>query len=243
MKTMSVDSLINDIASDFIDRPPENLIKLKINTVIHIINSLIGKKHELLTITGSGNNWEEIDTDWEDITTNWEDLGRFTNDFTYDVDDNKLTIPPTIDKVEKLWVDDELWRPRTYERVVDGVIDDQIYCQIGNDIFFSGDMSSETTTMKVQVLMNYPDIEDGYVTLDFDFRQTLVSGALMLLTTSQKYKDPDIYAVHKAIYEKQLDKMRSQSNSADSAENLNYGSVDNLGRVFETDDYYLPYGG
>ena len=243
MNTMLVEDLVNEIASDFTDRPPNKLVESKINTIIHIINTIVGKKHELITITGSGDNWEDIDTNWEDIDTNWEDEGRFLKDFTYDTDENKLTIPPTIDRVEKLWVDNELWRPRAYQKVVDSELADQIYCQIGNDIFFSGDMSSETTTMKMQVEMNYPDITEGYVVLAYDFRQTLVSGALMLLATTQKYRDSSMFAVHKGIYESQLDKMRVQSNSSDSAENLNYGSVDNLGRIFETDDYYRPYGG
>ena len=89
--------------------------------------------------------------------------------------------------------------------------------------------------------MNYPDIADGYVTLAYDFRQTLVSGALMLLSTTQKYRDSSIYLVHKELYEGQLDKMRVQTNSADSPKYINYGAADDLDDVFETDDYYLPY--
>ena len=240
-QTMLVADLVNEIASDFDDRPPNNLVESKINTIIHIINTIVGEKHKLITITGSGGNWEDIDTNWEDLTTNWEDLGRFTQDFTYDSDEDKLTIPPTIDKVEKMWVDDELWSPTSYESIKELTLSDERYCQIGKDIFFSGDMSAETSVIKMQVSMNYPDIADGYVTLDYDFRQTLVSGALMLLATTQKYRDSSMYTVHKGLYESQLDKMRVQTNSADSPEYINYGAADDLEKVFETDDYYLPY--
>ena len=238
---MLVDDLVNEIASDFINRPPESLIKSKINTVIHIINSLIGKRHELLKITGTEGNWEDLETNWEDLETNWEELGRFTNDFVYNNSEYKLTIPPTIDKVEKLWVDNELWRSREYAVVKDGDLADKIYCQIGSDIFFGGDIGAETSEVRVLANMNYPDIKDGYVTLDFDFRQTLVSGATMMIALTQKHRDADLYMAHKGIYEVQMEKMRSQRNSADSPDIINYGGADKLVDIEKTDDYYLDF--
>ena len=248
--TIAVDDLINEIGMNFIDPPVRNTIIANINSIIHRINSMVGKKNVLLKITGEGGYWENITTNWEDITTNWEDLGIVTDGFTYDVTEFKLTIPQNIDKIQNFWVDDYLWIQKSYEVVKTDItynnvyfqMNNNIYCQVGNDVFFSRDITIDSPTIKAQVYQNYPDIKDGYVTLDYDFRSTLVSGAISMLAVMQKYLDKDLYAVHSRIFDDQLDKMRSQTNTADSPDILNYGGADDLlTTVGDIDDYCLRY--
>jgi len=240
--TILAEDLINEISMNFIDPPARNTIIANINSIIHRINSMVGKKNVILEISGTGVNWENITVLWEEITTNWEDLGMFVDGFTYDSDSNKLTIPQNIDKIENFWVDNELWKQQSFGFVMDSDIDDKCYCQVGNEVFFSGDITADSPTIKVQVYQNFPDIKDGYVTLDYDYRSTLVSGTISMIAVMQKYLDKDLYAVHSRIFDAQLSKMRSQTNTYDSPDILSYGGADKLTTtVGDINDYCLRY--
>jgi len=240
--TIQIDTLINEISMNFIEPPLRNTIIASINSVIHRINSLIGKENKMIDISGNGTNWEDITTNWEDLTTNWEDLGVMVDGFTYDTAENKLTIPITIDKVFDFWVDDEIYYQKTYQEVKNGSILDKSYCQIGSDVYFSGDITDGNPVLKAQVSQNYADIKDDYVTLSYDYQSLLVSGGITMLTSMQKYMDNGLYAIHSRIFEEQLDKMLAQKNSIDSPDFINYGAVDDLTtNIGDSSDYYLSY--
>ena len=240
--TILAEDLINEISMNFINPPVKNTIIANINSVIHRINSMVGKKNVILGISGVSTSWDLLETDWEEIDYFWENIGIFINGFTYETSSNKLIIPQNIDKVENFWIADEIWKQQSFAVVMDSDIDDKYYCQVGNEVFFSGNITTDSPTVKAQVYQNFPDIEDGYVTLDYDYRSTLVSGAISMIAVMQKYLDKDLYAVHSRIFDAQLDKMRSQTNTYDSPDILNYGGADELTTtVGDIDDYCLRY--
>ena len=115
-----------------------------------------------------------------------------------------------------MYLDDEEWQKVDYEKVMDSNNSTEKYwAQIGRFIYFPKDLSSSSEILKVRGKKTYTFLdsvinEDTTIDLPESYRQLLISGTLFALTSRPKYKDADIFALHKEIFDKELISLRAQ---------------------------------
>ncbi len=210
---LSVTDIRNDVKSRFdLDNPPKNNeIKMQINSIIDMINVECPSRRVLLTATGEGGDLiEDLDDvlieDLDDTLI--EDMGSFTNGFSYNATEYKLTIPDSIISVEKIWIDNEEWSNRTYQEVKDtGNSSAEIFYHEGRDIYFTKDIQSSGEAIKFQVTMNYAYINDGEIQVPNNYKQLFVSGSIYLLASFARYENKTLISIHKEIYERNLNEL------------------------------------
>ena len=209
-----------DIAMELPSQPNLNMVKAEINKVIRRINDEIGLWRELVKITPS-----TITTDIESMsttnieslsTTNIEDFGRFRFGWDWDSTDKMLRLHDTVVEVIEVYIDDEEWKSVEYQEVKDtNNSTKEIYAQIGRFIYFPIDLATETEILKIRVKRSYPYVssvlsDQAEVDLPESYRQLLISGTLLALASRGKYKDEDIFAVNKEIFEREYVSLKLQ---------------------------------
>lgn len=188
--------------------PGSKEIEAAVNKVIRKINSRTNAHKILLSITGSAlqsgaDSWnvDDIDIKVNDIDVNVDDMGRFIEDFSWDSDNYCLTIPESIIHIARIYVDDDLWTPKTYEVMKNTTpayifdfmednttTDENYFTQIQNKIYFYTDLggSSETSEIKILGYMDYPEVSKDEITCPDYCKDYLINEAIVTLASRPK---------------------------------------------------------
>jgi len=217
---MKFHDIFQDIAMELPTQPNLNIVKAEINKVIRRVNDEIGLWRELIKVTPS-----TITTDIESMsTTNIEDLedndienyGRFLFDWDWDSVDNFLRLSDDVVEVLEVYIDDEEWECVPYEEVKDSEnATEKIYAQIGRFVYFPIDLATSTKICKIRVKRSFSYVDatltsQAQVDLPESYRQLLISGALLALSSRGKYKDEDIFKINKEVFEREFVSLRHQ---------------------------------
>ena len=209
-----------DIAMELPQQPNLGIVRAEVNKVIRRVNDEIGLWREMVRVSAG-----TITTGWEDLDANkwqleddqdWDLWGKFTFGWDWDESDYILRLADIVVEVDEVYIDDEIWENVTYEKVKDtNNSSEKIYCQIGRYLYFPIDLAASTKICDIRVKMNYSFIESAIVDstvidLPESYRQMLISGCLFSLANRGKYKDPDVFAVNKEIFEKEHFSLKSQ---------------------------------
>jgi hypothetical protein len=160
-------------------------------------------------------------------TINIEDTGRFSFDWEWDSDDKVLRLSDDVVELLEVYMDDEEWESVTYEEVKDSNnASEEIYAQIGRFVYFPINLATSTKIcrMRVKKSFSYVDsvlVDQAEIDLPESYRQLLVSGSLVALSSRGKYKDPDIFEVNKDIFEREYASLRQQYENLESITNYN----------------------
>jgi len=183
--------------------PGNNEINEALNECIRNINSRTEGKRVLLTITGASGSttWGGTTSVWGDTTTTWSEAGRFINDFSFDSDNNCLTIPYNVKSIKRLYIDDIEQIPKPYNKMINTYPADEdffyllygtritadagFFTQIDNKIYFQKDLGSETSVIKVECQIDYPDISDDADYPNY-FKQYLISNSIKILASRSR---------------------------------------------------------
>lgn len=221
---ITLQSIYDEIKYDFLEIPPINLVEAKINSVIHRINGVIGKRNEIIEANEVvfRNTWGLNTLMWQFNNIKW---GISSSDWLYNPDDFSLNIPSYIDSIVKIWINSNLIQQISYTDLQNIDSDRFYFAMVGKMAFFNKNISSEISVF--EIIGNYQDVNsDKEINMDDDFKTCLTSGAISLVSISQRYKDKDLYIVHSDIYERQLEKMRVLRNSSSSPDVLVTHGVD-----------------
>ena len=115
-----------------------------------------------------------------------------------------------------MYLDDEEWEQVTYAKVKDSNNSTENYwSQVGRFIYFPKDLSTSSEILRLKCKKSYTFLDnvvgkDAIIDLPESYRQLLISGVLYALTSRPKYKDPDIFAVNKEIFEMELFSLKEQ---------------------------------
>ena len=209
-----------DIALELPEQPNISIVKAEVNKVIRRINHEIGLWRELIQVTPS-----TITTTIDAMTTTViqsettdeiEDYGRFTFEWDWNVALKRLRLDDNVIEVKGVYLDDEEWTQVDYEKVSDSNNSTENYwSQIGRFIFFPKDLAASSEILKLKCKKSYSFIEnvvgkDAIIDLPESYRQLLISGVLYALTSRPKYKDPDIFAVNKEIFDSEMVSLKFQ---------------------------------
>ena len=209
-----------DIALELPEQPNISIVKAEVNKVIRRVNDEIGLWRQLITVSPStfttaielmSTTAIQLETDDE-----IEDYGRFNHGWDYFSTDNRLRLDDTVIEVEELYLDNEEWEQVTYAKVKDSNNSTEKYwAQIGRFIYFPKDLSTSSEIIRLRVKKSYSFIEnvvgkDAIIDLPESYRQLLISGVLYSLTARPKYKDPDIFAVNKEVFDMELSSLKRQ---------------------------------
>jgi hypothetical protein len=182
---MDITKVRDKINIEFENHVGANEIDNAINEVIETINRDIGGAVAIITITGiSDSDWDEITTDWDSVDTDWDVLGRFTNNFTWDINNERLIIPENIILLKELYVDDEIWENQTYDRVKDTTYRTLHYYnheQGSYHIYFPTNIADEDVVIKIKAEYNYSEIENNVIPIPDKYQQMLISGSILAL--------------------------------------------------------------
>lgn len=226
---MKFHDIYQDIAMELPRQPNLNIVKAEINKVIRRVNDEIGLWRELIKVTPS-----TITEDIESMTTtnieglnetDIESYGRFRFGWDYDSVDNVLRLSDDVVEVLELYIDDEEWECVPYEEVKDSNnATEEIYAQIGRFIYFPIDLSTSTKICRVRVKRSFSYVDSTLTTqaeidLPESYRQLLVSGALLALSSRASYKDEDIFKINKEIFEREYISLRHQYENLETVTN------------------------
>ena len=145
-----------------------------------------------------------------------EDYGRFPFEWDWNVSLKRLRLDDTVIEIKGVYLDDEEWTQVDYEKVSDSNNSTENYwSQIGRFIYFPKDLADSSEILKLQCKKSYSFIEnvvgkDAIIDLPESYRQLLISGVLYALTSRPKYKDPDIFAVNKEIFDSEMVSLKFQ---------------------------------
>ena len=212
--------IYQDIAIELPEQPNINIVRSEINKVIRRINHEIGLWRELIqvspsTITTSIDTMTTTDID-ADTSDTIEDMGRFIFGWDWSVTFKRLRLDDNVIEVKEVYLDNVEWKKVDYEKVSDSNNSTEEYwAQIGRFIYFPKDLAASSEILKIRANKTYSFIDnvieqDAIIDLPESYRQLLISGALFSLTSRPKYKDKDIFALHKETFEKELIALRSQ---------------------------------
>jgi hypothetical protein len=217
MKFMDV---YKDISVEMPKQPGINIVRLEINKVIRRINDEIGLFKQLIQVTPGTETTSIdslIDTNLNAMTTtNIEDQGRFKWDWDWNTGENRLRLSDDIIEVLEVFLDDEEWEQVDYPKVKDSDNStDKIFSQVGRWLYFPTDLSSETKILKIRVKRQYSFVnniinKDEIIDVPESYRQLLISGVLIGLTSRPKYKDQDLFTYNKEIFEKEYINLKVQ---------------------------------
>ena len=84
-----------------------------------------------------------------------------------------------------------------------------------NPVTSSDIIGNKSEILKLKCKKSYSFIEnvvgkDAIIDLPESYRQLLISGVLYALTSRPKYKDPDIFAVNKEIFDREMVSLKFQ---------------------------------
>ena len=212
--------IYQDIAIELPEQPNINIVRSEINKVIRRINHEIGLWRELIQVSPStitttidSMSTTNIDADTSDTI---EDMGRFRFGWDWSSSYKRLRLDDNVIEVKEVYLDNVEWQKVDYEKVSDSNNSTEKYwAQIGRFIYFPKDLADSSEILKIRANKTYSFIsnvidENAIIDLPESYRQLLISGALFSLTSRPKYKDPDIFALHKETYDKELVALRAQ---------------------------------
>ena len=209
-----------DIALELPEQPNISIVKAEVNKVIRRVNDEIGLWRQLVQVSPSGitTSIDAMSTTIieEETTDEIEDYGRFRFEYDYTTGENRLRLEDNIVEVEEVYLDDEEWEQVTYAKVKDSNNNTEKYwSQIGRFIYFPKDLAGSTEILRLKVKKSYSFLDnvvgkDAIIDLPESYRQLLISGVLYSLTARPKYKDPDIFAVNKEIFDMELFSLKEQ---------------------------------
>ena len=209
-----------DIALELPEQPNISIVKAEVNKVIRRINHEIGLWRELIQVTPS-----TITASIDAMTTTAihlettdeiEDYGRFPFEWDWNVSLKRLRLDDNVIEIKGVYLDNEEWTQVDYEKVSDSNNSTENYwSQIGRFIFFPKDLAASSEILKLKCKKSYSFIEnvvgkDAIIDLPESYRQLLISGVLYALTSRPKYKDPDIFAVNKEIFDREMVSLKFQ---------------------------------
>lgn len=209
-----------DIALELPEQPNISIVKAEVNKVIRRVNDEIGLWRQLVrvspsTITASIDAMTTTVIQSE-TTDEIEDYGRFRFGWDWQSTDNRLRLDDNVVEVEEVYLDDEEWEQVTYAKVKDSNNSTENYwSQVGRFIYFPKDLSTSSEILRLKCKKSYTFLDnvvgkDAIIDLPESYRQLLISGVLYALTSRPKYKDPDIFAVNKEIFEMELFSLKEQ---------------------------------
>ena len=212
--------IYQDISIELPEQPNINIVRSEINKVIRRINHEIGLWRELIrvspsTITTTIDSMSTTNIN-ADTSDSIEDMGRFRYGWDWNVADKRLRLDDNVIEVTEVYLDDEEWQKVDYEKVMDSNNSTEKYwSQIGRFIYFPKDLAGSSEIVRIRGKKTYTFVdnvinEDTTIDLPESYRQLLISGSLFALTSRPKYKDPDIFALHKEIFDKELISLRAQ---------------------------------
>ena len=212
--------IYQDIAIELPEQPNINIVRSEINKVIRRINHEIGLYRELIqvspsTITTSIDSMATTNIN-ADTSDSIEDMGRFRFGWDWSSAHKRLMLDDNVIEVKEVYLDNVEWQKVDYEKVSDSNNSTEEYwAQIGRFIYFPKDLADSSEILKIRANKTYSFIDnvieqDAIIDLPESYRQLLISGALFSLTSRPKYKDKDIFALHKETFEKELIALRSQ---------------------------------
>ena len=212
--------IYQDISIELPEQPNINIVRSEINKVIRRINHEIGLWRELIrvspsTITTTIDSMSTTNIN-ADTSDSIEDMGRFRFGWDWIVADKRLRLDDNVIEVTEVYLDDEEWQKVDYEKVMDSNNSTEKYwSQIGRFIYFPKDLAGSSEIVRIRGKKTYTFVdnvinEDTTIDLPESYRQLLISGSLFALTSRPKYKDPDIFALHKEIFDKELISLRAQ---------------------------------
>ena len=209
-----------DIAIELPEQPNINIVRSEINKVIRRINHEVGLWRELIRVSPSTINTAinsmsttAINADTSDTI---EDMGRFRFGWDWNSAEKRLRLDDNVMEVDEVYLDDEVWEKVTYEKAMDSNNSTEKYwAQIGRFLYFPKDLSTSTEILKIRGKKTYTYVEtviddDSIIDLPESYRQLLISGTLFALCSRSKYKDEDLFAVHKEIFERELVSLSNQ---------------------------------
>ena len=212
--------IYQDISIELPEQPNINIVRSEINKVIRRINHEIGLWRELIRVSPS-----TITTTIDTMTTtninadtsdSIEDMGRFRYGWDWNVADKRLRLDDNVIEVTEVYLDNEEWQKVDYARVSDSNNSTEKYwSQIGRFIYFPKDLADSSEIVRIRGKKTYTFLdnvinEDTTIDLPESYRQLLISGSLFALTSRPKYKDKDLFALHKEIFDKELISLRAQ---------------------------------
>lgn len=220
IQPMKFSDLYQDIAIELPTQPNLNIVKVEINKIIRRVNDEIGLWRELIKVTPS-----TITTDIEGMTTtaienlsttNIEDYGRFRWDWDWDSVDKVLRLSDDIVEVLEVYIDDVEWSAMSYQEVKDSDnATEKIFAQIGRFIYFPIDLGSSTEICQIRVKRSFSYVDtvltdQSEVDLPESYRQLLVSGVLLSLTSRGKFKDELVLKLNKEMFEREYISLSNQ---------------------------------
>jgi len=119
-------------------------------------------------------------------------------------------------EVLEVYLDDEEWESVSYEEVKDSAnSSENIFSQIGRFIYFPIDLAATAEICKIRVKRNFSFVDmtlddEAEVDLPESYRQLLISGSLISLTSRGKYKDEGVYKVNKEVFEREFVSLKAQ---------------------------------
>jgi len=225
---MNTVDVVNEIRSRFSIPIGKKLVKSQINSIIDRINVEMGSRVAIITVIGeSGTSFLSTTVSFLDTDVGFLDGNVFTG-FTYDSTNYVLTISDAVEKVEKLWIDDEEWQARTFQEIKEtGNSSSEIFYSAGRYIYFPSDISDNI--VKLQVRTNYVYLTDDVITLPDNYKQLIVSGAIYMLSSIKEYENGVLLSIHKDIYDKHIDELKIKKNmlelSQDTVRDYDYQGI------------------
>ena len=212
--------IYQDISIELPEQPNINIVRSEINKVIRRINHEIGLWRELIrvspsTITTTIDSMSTTNIN-ADTSDSIEDMGRFRYGWDWNVADKRLRLDDNVIEVTEVYLDNEEWQKVDYARVSDSNNSTEKYwSQIGRFIYFPKDLADSSEIVRIRGKKTYTFVdnvinEDTTIDLPESYRQLLISGSLFALTSRPKYKDKDLFALHKEIFDKELISLRAQ---------------------------------
>jgi hypothetical protein len=230
---MNTVDVINDVRSRFSTVVGVNLIKSQINSIIDRINVEMGSRVALITvISEEGTTFLDTDVSFLDTDVGFLD-GNVYDGFSYDSTEYSITLSDAVEKIEKLWVDNEEWLSRTYQEIkATGNSSSEIFYSAGRKIYFPSDVSDKV--IKLQVRMCYGYLTDEVITLPDNYKQLIVSGCIYMLSSLPEYENKTLISVHKEIYDIHIFELRNKKNmieiNQDTVRDYDYQGIQ-AGRV------------
>mgnify|MGYP003638438541 FL=1 len=209
-----------DIALALPEQPNISIVKAEVNIVIRRINDEIGLWNQLVQVSPSTISTSidlMVTTAIESETTDEiEDYGRFRFEYDYVSTESRLRLEDNVVEVQEVYLDDVEWEQVPYQKLKDtNNVTEKYWSQIGRFIYFPKDLSTTTEILKIKVKKSFSFLDnvvgkDAIIDLPESYRQLLISGVLYSLTARPKFKDPDIFAVNKEIFDMELFSLKNQ---------------------------------
>jgi len=209
-----------DIAMELPNQPNLGIVRAEVNKVIRRVNDEVGLWRELVRVSAGTitSGWQTLDANkWHaEDDQDWDMWGKFTHGWDWDSTDYILRLSDVVVEVEEVYIAGEEWENVTYEEVKDtNNSSEEIYAQIGRYIYFPLDLATSSKKCDIRVKMNYSYVgiaisDSTVIDLPESYRQMLISGCLFALTSRGKYKDEDVFAVNKEIFEREQVALRNQ---------------------------------